>query len=473
MSPVTACTRLGLPFLLTLAACPGLAHADFLYGRLVPGPGIEPNGQSTDVDVSADGRTVVFASTASTWIGDEYTGTRVIAVDLDTELIEAISLDGIGFFRGESPAVSGDGRYVAFLTYSRSAYGPNWQALRKDRQTGAIEVASSNAAGQPASTGIEDNTLSISANGRYVAFQTVANMGAAVSPAYLPATPTGSSGEIYVKDMVSGAVEMASIKADGSASGGTCALQSHALSGDGRHLVMLCNDAMVPGATTGQLYLRNLQANTTELISRSAAAPNGTGAFSNRPAISPNARFITFQTPGYAGLGYADGTSSQGNSGVYLRDQQAGTLVSIARPGILPPANYDSCKLSAVSDIGSVVMHCYNNWLGADNFPQVFLYVPGAGTPQMISTDSVGAPGNAASGYTLAVNASGLSMAFASEASNLVSNDTNNASDIFVLVDESVISDTIFANGFDAAQLRAALAASAHIAAVGSASKRD
>jgi hypothetical protein len=40
-------------------------------------------------------------------------------------------------------------------------------------------------------------------------------------------------------------------------------------------------------------------------------------------------------------------------------------------------------------------------------------------------------------------------MAWESSASNIDPDDTNNASDIFVLVEESVISDVIFADGFE------------------------
>jgi hypothetical protein len=48
---------------MAMVACP--ARADFIYARLVPGPGVEANGASTSVDVSAGGRTVVFASDAN------------------------------------------------------------------------------------------------------------------------------------------------------------------------------------------------------------------------------------------------------------------------------------------------------------------------------------------------------------------------------------------------------------------------
>lgn len=435
-----------------LAALSNPANADFLYGRLAPQGG-EADENSSSVDVSADGRTVVFSSDSQMWVGDTYNGTRALAVDLDTNMIDVVSVDGSGVFRGVAPAVSGDGRYVIFLTYSNPTYGPNWQVLRKDRQTGVVEVASTNASGQPASGGVEDNTASISADGRYVAFQSTAPNLPSAQPEHAGGgmVPAGTSGEIYVKDMLSGQVKVASRKNDGSLSGGTCALMRHGLSGDGRLVVMLCSPAMVAGATTGQAYVRDLQANTTELISRSAAVPNGTSAFANRPAISSSGRFVSFQMRGYGGLGYADGANENSNSGVYVRDRQAGTTTPIPRPALLPTSEYDSCNVSAISDIGSVLLACLNTWAGAGRYAQVFLFVPGAGAPLLISPAAGTEQGsNGSAGTTLAVNASGLSMAWESDASNADPNDHNGSTDIFVLVDESVVSDVIFADGFEA-----------------------
>ena len=56
---------------------------------------------------------------------------------------------------------------------------------------------------------------------------------------------------------------------------------------------------------------------------------------------------------------------------------------------------------------------------------------------------------NDSTGTTLAVNASGLSMVWESNASNADPTDHNGVSDIFVLVEESVLSDVIFADGFE------------------------
>ena len=162
--------------LLGLAALPSAAHADFVYARLVPGTNLEPNGDSSAVDVSSSGRTVVFASAATNWVpGDSYNGNRAVAIDLDRGVVEIVSATAQGaVIRGEAPAVSADGRYVAFLTIN-TALGPNWQVARKDRWTGALELVSATAAGVAADAGTDDDTVSISADGRYVAIETAAS----------------------------------------------------------------------------------------------------------------------------------------------------------------------------------------------------------------------------------------------------------------------------------------------------------
>lgn len=424
-----------------IAALPAPARADFIYARLVPN-GAEPNGDSKAVNVSSSGRTVVFASAAKNWVsGDTYNGNRIVAVDLDQGIVEIVSATPQGVvFRGEAPAVSGDGRYVAFLTYG-SSYGPNWQVLRKDRLSGAVELASATAAGAAASTGTDDDTVSISADGRYVAIESAsANFG----------VPTGSAPEVFVKDMQTGALKMASVKSDGSASGGNCSIEPHALSDDGRSIVMVCGAAMTAGATSGQLYLRDLQANSTELLSRGGAATAGSSAFVYRPAISPNGRFVSFQNRGYGGLGYADGAHIDSNSGIYLRDRQTQTTIAVPRPAAVPSANYDSCDVSAVSNFASIMLACPLA-AGAFSYSQVFLYVPGTGAPELLSVNGASQPGDKPSGYSLSVNGSGLSMAWESTATNIDPADHNGKSDIFVLADESMFSDVIFANGFETA----------------------
>lgn len=417
------------------AAAP--AQAAWLFGRLVPGaPEVQANHDSSEVDVSHDGKTFVFNSGATNWLaGQTLTpGSYAIAIDADTGLIEVVSRTTAGVLvRGEGPSVSRDGRYVAFLSNTGdlgvSTPHSGWQVARKDRSTGQLRLVSANAAGT-AGTGNDDNTVSISDDGRYVAFASASqNFGATLPDSWY---------QIFVKDMDSGQVVLASVRSDGTPPPSGCSLAPQALSGDGRHVVFICSNPLWPNAGSMQVYVRDLVQNTTEIASRANGAGGATStAFSGYPSISPNGRFVTFTNPIYGGLGGTSGT----HSGVYLRDRTLQTTVSIPRPDV---PNFSSCSTTAVSNIATVLMECNINGRS-----QVFLYVPGTGsTPVLISSNSSGAVGNAPSGYSLAMDAAGLSMAFESAATDLVAGDTNGRSDIFVLLDSNVI-DGLFRDGFE------------------------
>lgn len=415
---------------------PAPVHAEWIYGRLMPqAPVIQANNHSGSVDVSSDGKTVVFSSAATNWIaGEPYTNDKAIAIDLDSGLIEIVSRTTAGVVvRGESPVASHDGRYVAFLNYAENldvgVPTTSWQVARKDRLTGDLELVSANAVGEAATLN-DDDTISISGSGRYVAFESASpNLGAVL--------PDGFT-QVFVKDMDSGQVELASVQSGGGAIEEGCLLYPNALSDDGRFVAFTCRNEMLPGAGTGQVYVRDLVQNTTELVSRASGA-NGAPATtsSNRPSLSPGGRFVVFQNPLFGGLGGDSAT----HSGIYMRDRLAQTTVSIPAPAI---AGFNSCYESDVSDAGTVLMEC-----SAGAVTNVYLHVPGvAGTPVLVSNGPADVPGNGQSGYSLAMDSSGLSMAFESNATNLDPDDTNERTDIFVLV-ESTLLDHIFGDGFE------------------------
>jgi hypothetical protein len=423
---------------LALAFCgllPAAASAQLLFGRLTPdAPVVESNGLSDAVDVSSDGKTVVFSSAATNWIpGDASLTDKAVTIDLVTGLIEISSRTTAGVIvRGESPAVSRDGRYVAFLNFGGAldvgVPTSGWQVVRRDRLSNQLQLASANAQGEAGNNFVDDDTVSISGSGRHIAFEaSSSNFG----------VTTGGFTQVFVKDMDSGALELASVAIGGGATGGECTLFPHALSDDGRFVAFICGAAIVPGATSGQAYVRDLQTDTTELISRGSGNGAPSSTFANRVAISPGARFVVFQNPAFGGLGADPAT----HSGIYVRDRITQATTSIPTPA---GANVGSCTTSDVSDAGTVLMQCS---VGASG--QAFLHVPvAAGTPFLVSSDAADVPGNASSGDSLAIDASGLSMVFESAANNLVAGDNNGVSDVFVLVDSSVLFG-IFADGFE------------------------
>ncbi len=426
---------------LALCAVPS-ARAELQFGRLVPDPPVaEPNDASNQVDVSADGRTLVFTTLASNWAVDA-TGPngKIVAVDLDSGLIEQVSETTAGAaLSGIEPVVSENGTYVAFRNNGGvldvGVPTSGWQVIRKDRVTGQLRLVSASAGGVAADREARDP--SISNDGRFVAFRSGAfNLGYVNS----------SNGyyQVYVKDVITGEIDAASRTTAGALPDVVNDMTAHALSGDGRYVVFSNNaNGMVAGLDntggTGHVYARDVVADATELITRnSSGQPADRG--SDYAAISPGGRYVSFRSFAF-NLGGTPGT----NSGVYVRDRLAGTTAPVPRPTVAGQLA-NSCRESDVSDAGTVMMTC--------TFPapvrdQVMLHVPGAnGTPFLVSSDVADVPGDAGSGASVAVDASGLSMAFESQATNLVAGDANARADIFVLVDDAVLSG-IFADGFE------------------------
>jgi Tol biopolymer transport system component len=433
-------SRLAIALLLALAAAPVAAVP--LFGRLVPpAPETQPNGPSTAAEVSGDGRVYVFESSATNWVPGSITGGKIVAVDFASDSIQVLSTTSAGVaFNGNAfaPSTAGSGRFVAFETFATNLGLPvatsGSQVVRKDRLTGALALASANANGVPASGSAsgQARNASISADGRFVSFRSDATN--------LTGAPPGVEC-IYVKDLQTGAIELASRTIGGACpSPGVVANTAHSMSADGRYVLFQTSATGIVGGVAGgtiQVYLRDRVAGTNELVSAGAggAAANSQ---SDNAAISPSGRFVSFRS-------FASNLGGTGSvSRVYVRDRASGTTTPVPLP-VVNGNTASGCRESDVSDAGTVVMSCFFSGL----FDQVFLHLPGvAGTPFLVSSDAADVPGNETSGTAVAINANGGALAFASRASNLVPGDTNGVSDIFFLAEDSIL-DGLFADGFE------------------------
>jgi Tol biopolymer transport system component len=180
--------------------------------------GDEANEQSYAASISADGRYVAFFSEATDLVDDDNNGTPDVFVHDrqtgDTERVSVLSngdeADGFSF----NPSISADGRYVAFPSYATNLVDDDtngdWDVFVHDRQTGTTERVSVHSNGDEANE--HSYVASISADGRYVAFESdatnlvdddgnglqdvfVHDRGAEVTPAPTPSpTPTPSPG---------------------------------------------------------------------------------------------------------------------------------------------------------------------------------------------------------------------------------------------------------------------------------------
>jgi Tol biopolymer transport system component len=328
------------------------------------------NGRSILPDISADGRFVVFESSASNLApGDLNGATDVFVRDRQTGAtsLASVSTTGeLGNGASEHAVVSADGRYVAFSSQATNLVDGDTNAVSdifvRDLSAGTTTRVSVSSSGTQANGGF-NLWPSLSASGDKVAFGSGATN--------LDPLDTNGRGDVYVHDRISGITSVASVSSAGELSNG---FSFHAaLSGDGNAVAFTSSGTnLVPEDTNGvqDIFVRDLVAGTTERVSVTSNEKEGTD-YSEVPDISGDGRFIAFYSP--AVLTPKDGNLTVD---VFLRDRLRGTT-------------------------------------------------------SRISTAPKGKDANGGSDSP-AINGLGTRVSFESVASNLVPNDVNDAGDIFL-----------------------------------------
>jgi Putative Ig domain/Fibronectin type III domain/WD40-like Beta Propeller Repeat len=265
----------------------------------------------------------------------------------------------------------------------------------------------------------------ISADGRYVAFRSDASN--------LVAGDTNGFGDEFVRDTTTGATTRVSVATDGTQANE----HSHgsALSADGRYVSFASMASnLVAGDTNAasDVFVRDQVAGTTTRVSVASDGTQGNGSSgSGGSAISANGRYVAFVS--YASNLVAGDTN--GSPDVFVHDMVTGatTRVSVASDGT--QANDYSWNVPAISADGRYVAFysSASNLVVGDtnNSTDVFVHDTVAGTTTRVSTATGGTQANNNS-RSVAISADGNYVAFASDASNLVAGDTNNATDVFM-----------------------------------------
>lgn len=393
----------------------------------VDGTGTAGNGASSTPSINGDGSLVAFVSQSTNFVAT-VSGTQIYVHNRQTNQIELISRDSNAATVNEGdgissdPALSGDGRFVAFVSQSTNlVIGVSGQQVYlRDRQTGQTTLISKSNSGVT-SNGLVNSSPAISGDGQFIVF--VSNGTNVV---------TGVTGQqIYFHDRLASTTSLISQDNTAIPVPGNGTSVTPAINADGRYIVFASvSTNLGAGGGNQQIYIhdRLTGANgTTTLISKDSGAVPGDAA-SSSPSVSGDARHVSFASVATNLVVGASGGQ------IYLHDRNTGvngtnSLISHDNNGVPVHGNAASGSPS-ISSNGQIISFTSlaTNLLNPDpavSGQQIYSHnrLAGAnGTTSLVSKDNNSVSpvaGNFASDQPSA-NSTGEFIAFSSQATNLL-----------------------------------------------------
>jgi Tol biopolymer transport system component len=388
--------------------------------------GAQADNYSMSPAISRDGRYVAFRSGAANLVPGDTNGTADIFLRdqrAGTTIRASVASDG-SQANGDNyiPAISANGRFVSWISSATNLVAGDTNGADdifvRDLQT-KITTRVSVATDGSQARGTSQNP-SLSADGRYVAFESSAPNLA----------PDIISTNIFVHDRQTGVTDLVSRNYDGSRT----EFPGNAMpriSADGQYVAFESDSPnLVPLDVNGMrdVFLWNRVTRATTLVSvPQAGAIANDGSY--RPTPSDGGRYVAF-------LSYASNmvpSDFNGYTDVFVRDLTLGTTtrVSVAKDGT---ENSSASNNPVMSADGRYIAFDTRGYLGTTDpwgFQDVFIKDRVTGAVSIASTGLTGNAANSQSGDP-AISADGRSVGFYSYATDVVKNDTNGQVDAFV-----------------------------------------
>jgi Tol biopolymer transport system component len=400
------------------------------------------NGDSGSAAVSADGRYVVFVSTATDLVAgvtDANAAKDVFIRDTwpggTTILVSATKGGGrTGDKESTRPALSADGRVIAFLSEATNLVATDGNGRRdvfvRDVQANTTSLVSVNSAGTAGGNGVsgpnyyDSSPPDISADGNYVAFESLASN--------LVANDTNAAMDVFVRDLRAKQTSLVSVDMTGKAAGGTVP----AINANGQFIAFLSpgtnlapNDNNLDSV---DVYVRDVAAGATRLVSVNNAGVGSSKGTCSNPTVSADGRYVAFSS---SMRDLTPTLSPNQARNVYVRDLTLGrtSRASVGRDGAWPEHDAGSGVISA--DGRAVAFLSDWDLAGNDTNPEgdVYLRDLRTQTTALVSvSNQTWRAGTSHPSSRPSISSDGRAVAFASRAADLVADDNNNATDIFV-----------------------------------------
>ena len=307
--------------------------------------------------ISGDGRFVAWQSNASNLVVGDTNGTWDVFVrDMQLGITKRVSVRSNGAqatLRSDEPEFSADGVYLFFESDDSLVPGDTngtKDIYRLERATGQLELVSIT------QTGVQGNDWSFhsspSADGRYVAFSSTANN-------LVPNDLNGSI-DMFWKDMQTGELRRVSVTNAGGEANDTSTWP--AISGDGMTVAFCSRANLVPGDTNGDwdLFAHDVASQTIERLNVRPNGAQATGYVRSPVDLTYDGRFVIFASLS-ATLIVGD---TNGFQDIFLRDRDLDvtTRVSLDPAGseldddsFVPTMTPDGQFISYTSEASNVV----------------------------------------------------------------------------------------------------------------------
>ncbi|MBF6606474.1 MAG: PD40 domain-containing protein [Chloroflexi bacterium] len=369
--------------------------------------------------ISADGRYIVFRTSRLVRnfdLGIVYLRDRVGGTTTEVAHGSIVAGVAVTFSTVSQPVISGDGRWVAFVSGAPKAGPGQHTILIWDRTNGTVGPA------MPAGTSASASDPALSFDGRFLAFRT---------PDPLVSGDTNELDDVYVLDRDSGGFDRVSV-ASGGAGGIRGVSGEPSISADGRYvaftstMIRLVQQTVPVGRS--QIYLRDRTAGSTILLSVGPGGAVGDLA-SEHPSISASGGAVAFASHA-TDLVPGDGNGLEDvfvwSAGAPLvRASVGGGGGDADGPSVAPAISADGGSVAFASSATNLVPGDTND------VSDIFLrdLVTGVTTRVDVAVGPSQANGRA---DAPAISGTGRFVAFESSAGNLVTNDTNQLGDVFV-----------------------------------------
>jgi Tol biopolymer transport system component len=272
----------------------------FLFDRVngdmvrvsVKSNGEEVNGDSASPAVSTDGWEIAYSSIASDLVVSDTNARRDIFVRErrtgTTRRVSVSSSGAQGDRDSQTPAISSNGRYVAFASSATNLVLGDTNGRsdifvhdRQTRETTRVSISSSRGQGNG-----DSSAPSISSDGRYVAFLSAANN--------LVAGDTNARTDAFVHDRQTSETRRVSVSTAGVQGDGDATAVS--ISPDGRYVAFASSATTLVASDDngyGDVFVHDMRRGRTTRVSVSSSGVQATGE-SRTPAISNDASAVAF-----------------------------------------------------------------------------------------------------------------------------------------------------------------------------------